>query len=127
MTRLVVRDCPLSAESRKALTEGKTLTEEKHENTINRITAMANPRPIERVVPGVTFDLELMFRVLDTDDDGAMDEKFFSDVVIFGLALVQQDCLGGGGSRGNGRVEFIDLKDETGNAITLPDVMEAAG
>ena len=36
-----------------------------------------------------------------------------------GLRLLQNDYLGGGGTRGNGRIEFEDLKDEGGNVITL--------
>ena len=124
ITRLIVRDCPLSEESRQALKAGKPITEDKSENTINRITAMANPRPMERVVPGVTFDLDIVFRILDMDDDGVMDEKLFTEVVLNALALVQQDFLGGGGTRGNGRIDFIELKDETGAEITLPNVLE---
>ena len=127
ITRLIVRDCPLTSESREKMKTGKPITEDKSENTINRITAMANPRPMERVVPGVTFDLDLVFRVLDLDDNGAADEKCFQEVVLPALAVLQQDFLGGGGSRGNGRVEFVDLVDEDGNTVSLPKVLEAAG
>jgi len=125
ITRLIVRDAQLSDQSRQDLREGKPITEDKSENTINRITAMANPRPMERVVPSVTFDLDIVFRILDMDDQGAGDEKLFREVVLTGLALLQQDFLGGGGTRGNGRVEFVDLKDETGAEIKLPQVLEA--
>jgi len=125
-TRLVVRDCPLSQGSRQRLLSGEPITEIKHENSINRITAMANPRPLERVVPGIVFDLDIAYRVLDTGDGGALDEKYFKDVVLKALALVQQDCLGGSGSRGCGRVEFVALKDEAGGDLTLPQVLEAS-
>lgn len=125
-TRLVVRDCPLSEEARARVQDGMPVVEEKNENSINRITAVANPRPLERVVPGVTFDLNISFKVLDMGDDGRTDEANYKEVVLKGLALVQEDFLGGGGSRGNGRVEFIELKDENGNAISLPSVLEAA-
>ncbi|MEJ5260990.1 MAG: type III-A CRISPR-associated RAMP protein Csm3 [Anaerohalosphaeraceae bacterium] len=122
LTRLIVRDCFLSDESRKAFAGGQDITEVKHENSINRITSMANPRPIERVVPGVTFDLDIAYRVLDTGDGGATDEKYFKEVVLKALALVEKDYLGGCGSRGCGKVKFIDLKDEAGNPLTLPTV-----
>jgi len=122
-TRLIVRDARLSDESRKAFS-GKTLTEEKSENSLNRITAEANPRPFERVVPGVQFDFEIAYRVFDDGDGGTTDEKLFKDVVLAGLALLQNDYLGGGGSRGNGRIEFKDLIDESGAAITLPSLKE---
>jgi len=38
------------------------------------------------------------------------------------LALVQKDYLGGCGSRGCGKVEFKELKDETGKSLELPEV-----
>ena len=121
-TRLIVRDCFLSQESRQAFSSGQDLTEVKHENSINRITAMANPRPLERVVPGVTFDLDIAYRVIDTGDGGKTDEKNFTDVVLKALALVERDYLGGAGSRGCGKVKFTDLKDETGKPLQLPTV-----
>jgi len=122
-TRLIVRDSRLSEESKKAFSN-KPLTEEKNENSLNRITAEANPRPLERVVPGVQFDFEIAYRVFDDGDGGKTDEKFFKDVVLAGLAVLQNDYLGGGGSRGNGRIEFKDLKDESGNPVTLPELHE---
>ncbi len=121
-TRLIVRDCFLSEESRQAFAAGQDLTEVKHENSINRITAMANPRPLERVVPGVTFDLDIVYRVIDVGDGGATDERNFTDVVLKALALVERDYLGGAGSRGCGKVKFIDLTDETGQPLQLPTV-----
>jgi len=124
-TRLVVRDCFLTEESRNDFKEGREVTEVKHENSINRITAMANPRPLERVLPGVSFELDIVYRVIDTGDGGKLDEKYFDDVVLRGLALVQADCLGGCGSRGCGKVEFTNLRDEQGNELTLPAIVEA--
>ncbi len=119
-TRLVVRDAFLTAESRKAFDEGQELTEVKHENSIDRITSEANPRPLERVVPGVAFDLDIAYKVIDTDDGGAVDENYFQEVVLRALALVQEDFLGGSGSRGCGRIRFDDLKDEKGKPLQLP-------
>ncbi len=121
-TRLIVRDCFLSEEARQSFKQGQDITEVKHENSINRITAMANPRPLERVVPGVTFDLDIAYRVIDTGDGGTTDEQNFSEVVLKALALVEQDFLGGAGSRGCGKVQFTDLKDETGQSLQLPTV-----
>ena len=37
------------------------MTEVKFENTINRITSIANPRQIERVVRGAEFDIRLAY------------------------------------------------------------------
>ena len=117
-TRLIVRDATLSEDCKKKFQDGKAI-EEKAENSLNRITAEANPRPIERVVPGVEFDFEIAYRVIDTGDNGATDEKYFKEVVLEGLKLLQNDYLGGGGSRGNGQIEFKDLVDEKGNKIEL--------
>ena len=33
--------------------------------------------------------------------------------------MLQDDYLGGGGTRGNGQVEFKDLVDESGNKVEL--------
>lgn len=121
-TRLIVRDCFLSEESRKAFAAGQDITEIKHENSINRITSMANPRPMERVVPGVTFDLDIAYRVIDTGDNGETDETNFKEVVLKAMALLEKDYLGGCGSRGCGKIQFLDLKDEAGKPLELPKV-----
>ncbi len=118
-TRLIVRDAMLSESDRVLFKQGKPIVEEKAENSLNRITAEATPRPIERVVPGVSFDFEIIYRVLDVGDGGAEDRIMFDTVVLEGLRLLQDDYLGGGGSRGNGQICFEDLKDEKGNSITL--------
>lgn len=118
-TRLIVRDAMISEESRRKFKSA--IVEEKNENNLNRITAEATPRPIERIVPGVTFDFEIAYRVFDIrDDDGEADEHFFRHTVLGGLALLQKDYLGGGGSRGSGRIEFKDLQDESGAPVVLP-------
>lgn len=118
-TRIIVRDAVLTKEWAEKFREGKPIIEEKSENIINRITAEAIPRPIERVVPGVEFDFEIAYRVIDTGDGGAKDKEYFDSVVKEGLRLLRGDFLGGGGSRGNGQIDFSDLKDENGNEATL--------
>lgn len=118
-TRIIVRDAVLAEAWSKKFREGEVLVEEKNENSLNRITAEANPRPIERVVPGVEFDFEIAYRVIDTGDNGSIDEKNYKEVVLDGLKLLQDDYLGGGGTRGNGQIAFVDLKDESGTAIAL--------
>ena len=118
-TRIIVRDAVLTKEWSENFKYGKAIVEEKSENSLNRITAAANPRPMERVVPGVKFDFEIAYRVVDTGDGGKTDIDNFDKVVKEGLRLLQNDYLGGGGTRGNGRIEFEDLKDEGGNDITL--------
>lgn len=118
-TRLIVRDAVLTNEWKEKFKNGLSLVEEKNENSLNRITAEANPRPIERVVPGVEFDFEISYSVIDTGDNGEMDKRYFKEVVLESLKILENDYLGGGGSRGNGQIEFADLKDENGKAISL--------
>jgi CRISPR-associated protein Csm3 len=118
-TRLIVRDAFLSEGDKKKMKDGKAIIEEKYENSLNRITARANPRPVERVVPGVTFDFEMVYRIIDMNDGGKTDEENFGTVVLDALKLLKNDYLGGGGTRGNGRIDFTGLKDESGKEIAL--------
>ena len=118
-TRLIIRDAEISADYKQKFLDGKPILEDKIENGLNRITAGATPRHIERVVPGVTFDFEMVYRIIDTGDEGKKDEELFKTIVLEGLRLLQNDYLGGGGSRGNGRIAFIDLVDETAASIQL--------
>lgn len=106
-TRLVVRDALLSKDSRNRIYEkGEVLTENKYENSINRITARANPRPIERVVPGVTFEFEIIYRMFDLGENGDKSDEDMFGYIAKSLKMVQMDALGGASSRGSGKVEF---------------------
>lgn len=111
-TRLIVRDAILTEESQKKLTElrqrkGLLYAEEKWENTINRLNASANPRQVERVPAGIEFKFEMSYRVFDDNDEKGknIDEELFKNVEK-GLELLQQDALGGSGSRGYGKIEI---------------------
>lgn len=113
-SRLIVRDSFLTEESREMLEklrreQGLPYAEVKSENTLNRVTAKATPRQMERVPAGTSFQVELVYRIFDTDDGGRIDEENFK-YVKEGLKLVQQDALGSSGSRGYGKVEFVGLK-----------------
>ena len=79
--------------------------EVKFENTIDRLTAVANPRQIERVPAGVEFDFKLVYNV-ENQNEVDEDMKILRD----GLKLLQIDYLGGSGSRGYGRVSITDFK-----------------
>src|ERR1700723_1721177 len=97
---LVVESIP--AQMRENLDE--ELTEVKSENAIDRITSQANPRTLERVPAGARFRVRLVIDVL-CDEDKALPAR-----VLEGLRLLEDDALGGGGSRGSGRVSFKNLK-----------------
>lgn len=77
------------------------MTEVKFENTINRLTAIANPRQIERVVRGSEFAVNLVYNM-----EEAQDIKTDFTNIARGLKLLSMDYLGGHGSRGYGRVSF---------------------
>ncbi len=120
-TRIIVRDAHLSQEYLdNYYGNPHKIIEEKNENWINRITAKATPRSLERVIPGVTFDFCIDYKVYNIEDDnGKKDEEYFDEGILEALRLLEKDYLGGGGSRGNGRISFIELKDENGTPITL--------
>ena len=106
ITRVIFRDAMLSEESKNEILEKNILpTEEKSENTIDRLSGVAqNPRNTERVIPGLFFDFELNVRVLNSDN-----EDNFKNLINKGLWLLEKDALGGSGSRGYGKVQFLDL------------------
>lgn len=106
-SRLSVFDAPLVPESitpqmREALDD--ELTEVKSENAIDRITAQANPRTLERVPAGARFKIRMVVDVLCPED------SVLPGLLVQGLRLLEDDTLGGGGSRGSGHVRFADLK-----------------
>ncbi|MGH9658121.1 MAG: type III-A CRISPR-associated RAMP protein Csm3 [Bryobacteraceae bacterium] len=105
--RLAVYDAPLVAESITAQMQENLdgeLTEVKSENAIDRVTSQANPRTLERVPAGARFRARLVMDVLCPED-----VPLFGRVVE-GLRLLEDDALGGGGSRGSGRVRFDNLR-----------------
>lgn len=79
-------------------------TEVKFENTINRSTAVANPRQLERIIRGAEFGLDLIYEFMD-EETALKDFEILSE----GLRLLQYDYLGGNGSRGYGKVIFKDF------------------
>lgn len=98
------------------------LTEIKFENTISRVTSVANPRQIERVVSGVVFGERIIYNIENTDE---LEEDI--ENLSKGIQLLQLDYLGGHGSRGSGRIsfdsievshEFIELEKTTIDKLT---------
>ena len=91
-------------------------TEVKFENSIQRATAVANPRQIERVVRGAKFPLQLIYEVVE-EKDILEDFQILKD----GLRLLEYDYLGGNGSRGYGRIKISDLQVE----VVIGEIDEA--
>ena len=95
--------------------EGKTeVSIDRNTGTVN--TRQGGPRQIERVPAGTVFDLEIVLRVFD---DNEKDEHL--KIIKQGLKLLQNDALGGYGSRGGGRGKFFDLKVDD-QALDLNDI-----
>ena len=94
--------------------KGMALTEEKTEVVIDRIAGKAldrvGARRTERVPPGASFKFEAAFRIYETDGDHGSRDLECLGWLVQGLSLLEQDALGGSGSRGYGRVRFKDLK-----------------
>src|SRR5260370_289680 len=68
------------------------------------VQSLPNPRTGERVRAGARFKVGMVLDVL-CDEDKALAARLFE-----GLRLLEDDALGGGGSRGSGRVGFANLK-----------------
>jgi len=105
--RLIVRDISLSEKSAKLLNDLRTdvpYSEVKWEAAIDRVTSAATPRQIERVPAGAVFGpMELVFSVYLPEDLALFNH------VLTALQLVEDDYLGGHGSRGSGKVAFEKL------------------
>lgn len=117
ISRLSFYDCDLDADwaeknrGNNALTA--SLTEEKSENVINRISGQAeHPRFIERTPAGAEFDFTIAMRVFADDNTDAL-----LNTLLSGMKLLTYDALGGSGSRGYGKVEFSNLTQNSPDDI----------
>lgn len=105
-SRLTVYDAPLDLDSiTTAMRENldDELTEVKGETAIDRVTSQANPRTLERVPAGARFRVRMMLDILCPED------RELAPRLLEAMRLLEDDSLGGGGSRGSGRVRFSDL------------------
>ncbi len=120
VTRLIVRDAELNESAFQAEFNEDArekldfdFTDVKFENTINRIKGVAeHPRQLERVPAGAKFDFELVYDVY-SDADEKIEEKdrenrlaTHLDAIQHAMQLLQDDYLGGQGSRGYGKIRF---------------------
>ena len=101
-SKIIVRDAMLSDDSKKMLLDCDNLdmpyTENKFENVIDRVRGIAqHPRQTERVPAGAVFNAEFIINVWDDDDEQELMALFEK-----GIRLLENDYLGGNGSRGYG-------------------------
>ncbi len=101
--RLIVRDSDLInvEELKESKNTDMLFTEVKTEVVIDRITSAATPRQFERVPAGARFSLNLVCNIYEGDDESEILNEIFE-----GLSLVQDDYIGGSGTRGYGQVKF---------------------
>lgn len=113
-SRIIFRDAYLTKEWAQQLYDSKftdmPYTEVKFENVINRIKGTAeHPRQIERIPAGAQFDVEMIINIItrEGDEQEALEnEKNFLSLLKKGIKLLEDDYLGGSGSRGYGQVKF---------------------
>jgi CRISPR-associated protein Csm3 len=130
--RLIVRDSHLppnlpdgseheSVRKLKTINTGLFMTERKWENGLDRITSAATPRQFERVPKGAKFELEMVYTIerkeianqnsatnsLPIEYQEAIEDL---ENLAIALAILEDDALGGHGSRGYGKVKFQDFK-----------------
>jgi len=132
-TRLIVRDAYIkkndkgdidSEQYKKAVDLGKLdmpYTEAKWENVIDRIKGTAeHPRQMERVPAGATFSVQFVINVFE-DKEAEKDLALLKE----GIEILENDYLGGSGTRGYGWVKFGELPEklddfkEEGNFIVI--------
>jgi CRISPR-associated protein Csm3 len=115
ISRLIFRDAMLDKDDfQKVFIDNDAVldtayTEAKYENTIDRksgTTKRGGLRQIERVPAGAKFNFEIVVNVFDEDKNDKIEEKLKE-----GITLLENNYLGGSGSRGYGKVK-IDYKDK---------------
>jgi CRISPR-associated protein Csm3 len=102
-TRLLVRDGKLVETSLKGAETDLPYTEVKWEVSIDRITSAANPRQMERAPAGAVFDFEMIYTIYNALDRNNLLHVFKA------MSLLEDDYLGGQGSRGSGKIRFKSL------------------
>lgn len=108
ISRVIVRDAFPTEETLKnweKMPEIVRGAEVKAENAINRITSRANPRSVERIPADSEFEFEIVLRIYENDNDKGM-----LSMLLEGMKMLEDNYLGGFGSRGYGKIEFKDLK-----------------
>lgn len=106
---LYVRDCLIDEDE----VDVDEISEIKMETGIDRKTMAANPRSVERILPGTPFNFEFVLHV-DAISTGEENELFFSDSnlkcdlnnLFTSMSIVEDEGLGGLSSRGYGKVKF---------------------
>ncbi|MBR1738100.1 MAG: type III-A CRISPR-associated RAMP protein Csm3 [Firmicutes bacterium] len=95
-------------------------TETKFENTINRLSGVANPRQIERTIRGCEYNMEIVYNLFD-EDEAKEDIALLSEA----MQLLKYDYIGGHGSRGYGKIAFKDITAQAVVGNVDPALMDS--
>lgn len=107
-SRLIVRDAEMVIEGFDFSKTDMPYTETKTEVVIDRITGTSKNgglRTIERVPAGAKFKLNMVLNIFEGEDEGNL-----KNTLKEAIELLQDDYLGGSGSRGYGQVEVVNYK-----------------
>lgn len=107
-SRLIVRDAELDVEACDFSNTDLPYTESKTEVAIDRVTSKANPRTFERVPAGAKFKLNMVLNIFEGED-----EEKLKNTLKQAMKLLEDDYLGGHGSRGYGQIKFEIKKEES--------------
>lgn len=118
-SRVIISDMFMLNEKELRSQGLQSITEVKFENSINRATAVANPRQIERAIRGSLFGVDMIY---EAEEENEIIEDI--KVLVEGFRLLQYDYLGGNGSRGYGKVIFKDLQAEVVVGSVEDDIIQ---
>lgn len=117
---LMVRDCLIDD---PLFDSAKTYTEIKTETGVDRVNMAANPRKVERVLPGTVFNFEMIYSVdgitlSDQKEPQFPEENLKKDIdnILTCMEIIQDEGLGGYSSRGYGKVKF-EITELSGKSL----------
>ena len=112
-SRIIIRDAELTETENMNWENTDILyAESKTEVNINRLTSRATPRTFERVPAGARFNFEMILNVIAEKEETENKANKLAKLLAEGMQLIEQDYIGGNGSRGYGKIKFKDLKIE---------------
>lgn len=109
--KLIVRDAFPTEDTIKMWDKHSDIidgAELKYENSLDRITSEATPRNIERVPVDSKFKLEIVLSIYDETYTTKSDYESLNPL-FKSMKLLQDDYLGGSGTRGFGKIEFENI------------------
>lgn len=109
-SRIIVRDCPMKTDGWDLSLTDMPYTESKTEVVIDRITGTAKGgglRTLERVPAGAKFKLNIVLNIFEGENEAELKATLKK-----AMALLEDDYLGGSGSRGYGQIKIDNITEE---------------